>query len=101
MSISKRRHVAQNLARETITLVDIQTGEPVTFARVDFEKKLVQFKNLLAKSLDKIATINDYSLDTIQLSIGVSAGWLVVTFEGGVTLVYNRKSGSQKISART
>ncbi len=45
----------------------------------------------LQDSAKRLENIGDYGLEEIEIRLGVSAGLVVVTLEGGISLLYKRR----------
>lgn len=75
-----------------IRIVDVQTKQITQLNRKDFQDKLEEIIGIVRKALSKIEKIGNYELRSFQISVGVSAGIVIVTLEGGITLNYELTS---------
>ncbi len=71
-----------------ISFIDAETNRPRHMQKDAFERELKRIHNHLENTLKDIQTIGKYSLKEIEFSVGVSAGFIVVTVNGGITLRY-------------
>ena len=79
-------------AKDHIRIVDVQSKQIAQLNRKDFQEKLEEIISIVKKALIKIEKIGDYELKSFQISVGVSAGIVIVTLEGGITLNYEISS---------
>ncbi|MGB6527018.1 MAG: hypothetical protein WBF33_02825 [Candidatus Nitrosopolaris sp.] len=68
--------------------MDIETNRRHHMKKGNFEQELKRIHDHLQSILNNIGTIGKYSLKEIEFSVGVSAGFIVVTVQGGITLRY-------------
>jgi uncharacterized FlaG/YvyC family protein len=73
---------------DEISFMDIETNRSHHIKKGDFEQELKRIHDHLQSILNNIGTIGKYSLKEIEFSVGVSAGFIVVTVQGGITLRY-------------
>lgn len=73
---------------EYIAFYDLEAREVRRIPKDKFGQQLDRVIATLKASMAKAKTIEDYSLKTIDLTLGVSAGIVVVTVQGGITLHY-------------
>lgn len=71
-----------------IRIVDVQTKQIAQLNRKDFQDKVEEIISIVKKALGRIEKIGNYELKSFQISVGVSAGIVIVTLEGGITLNY-------------
>ncbi len=79
-------------SKDQIRIVDVQSKQIAQLNRKDFQEKLEEIISIVKKALVKIEKIGDYELKSFQISVGVSAGIVIVTLEGGITLNYEMSS---------
>lgn len=75
-----------------IHIVDVQTKQITQLNRKDFQDKLEEIISIVKKALGNMEKIGKYELRSFQISVGVSAGIVIVTLEGGITLNYELPS---------
>lgn len=73
---------------EDIAFYDLKAREVRRIPKHKFGEQLDEVIATLKASMAEAKRIEDYSLNTIDLTLGVSAGIVVVTVEGGITLPY-------------
>ena len=74
---------------EVIPFTDAKNRDVLLFRKKDFEEELKKIYNKILSILPSVQKLGQYSLNEIELSVGVSGGILVVTVEGGITLRYS------------
>jgi hypothetical protein len=74
--------------KESIMIEDYKTKEICELSRRDFQEKLDEVINTVKKALGTINTIGKYQLKSFEITVGVTAGFVIVTLEGGITLNY-------------
>jgi hypothetical protein len=74
--------------KESIRIEDYKTKEICELSRRDFQEKLDEVINTVKKSLGTINSIGKYQLKSFEITVGVTAGLVIVTLEGGLTLHY-------------
>lgn len=79
-------------SKDQIHIVDVQSKQIAQLNRKDFQEKLEEIISIVKKALVKMEKIGDYELKSFQISVGVSAGIVIVTLEGGITLNYEISS---------
>jgi len=93
MLMSKSRNVTPKAkSKGHIRIVDVQTKQITQLNRKDFQDKLEEIISIVKKGLGNIEKIGVYELRSFQISVGVSAGIVIVTLEGGITLNYELPS---------
>ncbi len=60
------------------------------FDEMGFGHELDNLKRILEVHLEKLDTINDYKLESFQVTLGVKAGTLVIGVDGGLSLNFSR-----------
>ena len=75
-------------ATDEISFIDVETNRPHHMKKDAFERELKRIHDHLQNTLKDIETIGKYALKEIEFSVGVSAGFIVVTVQGGKTLRY-------------
>lgn len=79
------------LGRQEIAFYDLKTRGIKRIRKDKFSAQLDKVIATLKASLDKAGKIDNFSLESIDISLGVSAGIVVVTVEGGIGLHYTHK----------
>ncbi len=54
----------------------------------DFEKELKKIYEQISNTVSEIEKMEKYQLNEIEISVGASGGFLVLTVEGGILLRY-------------
>jgi len=86
--MAKSRHPTTAKSKDSIRIVDVQTKQIAQLNRKDFQDKLEEIISIVKKALGNMEKIGHYELRSFQISVGVSAGIVIVTLEGGITLNY-------------
>lgn len=73
---------------ETLQLWDEEAGEIVEVTLLDFDDRLRKLVEALKKLAAMLTKIGNYELKEFDVSIGLKAGFLVVSAEGSITLHY-------------
>ena len=74
-----------------IPFADLETRHIEFLTAGKIENDLVNIRKRLEKILQNVDKVGAYGLDEISISVGVSAGNVVLTVEGGVTLTFRKK----------
>ncbi len=77
-------------AEGKIAFYDAKTRRVKSFRKDRFREELEKVATMLKDALAGFEKIGNYSLDEIEISLGVTAGYVVVTVEGGISLRYAR-----------
>jgi hypothetical protein len=86
---SKRPGNQITRSSQDIGFADARTKDVSFFRRKDFEAELKKIYAAITAALPSIRKLGDYELKDIELSVGVSGDFVVVTVEGGITLRYS------------
>lgn len=85
-------HSSNVKKKESIRIEDYKTKEICELSSRDFQEKLDEEINTVKKSLGTISSIGKYHLSSFEITVGVTAGLVIVTLEGGLTLHYDLKN---------
>jgi hypothetical protein len=78
--------------QDGIPFADQDTKNVEFLSPANIERDLIKIKEKLEKVLQKVDKVGQYGLSEISLSVGVTAGVLALTVEGGVTLTFSKNS---------
>jgi hypothetical protein len=84
-----KRPMTKGSNLDVIRFTDARTKKIRFFKKKDFETELKKIYDTITATLPKIGKIGKYQLKDIELSVGVSGNFVVVTVEGGITLRYS------------
>jgi hypothetical protein len=75
---------------DEISFIDVRTNELRHMKKGAFEDELKKIHDHLQNVLRDIEKLGNYTLKEIEFSVGVSAGFIIVTVQGGITIRYER-----------
>lgn len=88
---TKSKKVKKSAKEEGIPFLDIKTQKVYLLKKKDFEEELEKIYSKISSTLSKFEKLGKYNLDEIDISLGVSGGFVVFSVKGGVTLRYKYK----------
>jgi hypothetical protein len=75
--------------QDMVSFADVKTKQIRSLKRKDFEAELKKIYDTISATLPRIGKLGKYELKDIELSVGVSGNFVVVTVEGGIVLRYS------------
>jgi hypothetical protein len=73
---------------DSVPVYDINTKKVVVLGREELEEQIDELYKKMLQVLSRIEKLGKYQLQDIEISIGFTAGFFVVTLEGGIVLRY-------------